>query len=138
LPNAAINYIIEKERRKSAARLRREEMTDDQAGIEHCQRIREHLSRYCLLSEEKIDSLLPRLCSTLNSMITNLEELAATDTGEAVSRASHTLRGALLNLGLSDLAEKAFIIELSSSGPVPGDQCIRIIHELKEEINKLP
>ena len=107
--------------------------------VDYCQQIRNHLSSAYQLSEEKINMIMPQFCESLQMMVANLEQLTATDnTSEAVSRAGHTLKGALLNLGLRDLAEKAVILEINSRARAREGDCIRIINELKEEIKNLP
>lgn len=109
----------------------------DRQRTEYHQIIRNHLSTSYLLSEEKIDSVLPGLLDTLQKLMHNLEEIAARETDEAVSRAGHAIKGALLNLGLTDLADKAFVIEKNCKSGAVDWNCSRFINELKEEIGKI-
>jgi len=100
--------------------------------------IREHLRSAYLLSDEKIDSIMPRFLETLSSWMSKLEKLADTDTDqEEINRAGHALKGALLNLGLKDLADKAFLIEQHGRSSIRNVECKTIVTELKEEITKI-
>jgi len=105
--------------------------------IEYHQIIRNHLSTSYLLSEEKIDSVLPGFLATLQQYMSNLEETAARETDEAVSRAGHAVKGALLNLGLNDLADKAFTIEKNCKAGTADWNSSPFIAELKQEIAKI-
>lgn len=99
--------------------------------------IRTHLSSSYLLTEEKIESVLPRFLESLQGLIHNLDNIARTETDEAVSRAGHAVKGALLNLGLNDLAEKALAIEKNSLTDGANGNRMQCIAELKNEIAKI-
>ncbi len=70
-----------------------------------------HLEKSYNLSQDKIDELLPRFTSKLNDHFQNLENEINLNNPTAIVVASHTLKGALLNLGLNDLAQYAWILE---------------------------
>lgn len=73
--------------------------------------ITSHLEKSYNLSNEKIDEMLPRFLSRLAEYLQMLEQEIANNNIEAVALTSHTLKGALLNLGLKELADEAWIIE---------------------------
>lgn len=80
-------------------------------GEEYTQSIRDHLHNAYLLSDEKIQEVMPRFLDTLLTHTKNLDApLLANDLPE-LGKAGHTLKGALLNLGLQDLADIAYTIE---------------------------
>lgn len=78
----------------------------------HVQTMKHHLSTAYLLSEEKVETMLPVFMATLCSHMERLAALAGGDDLEQLGRASHAIKGALLNVGLSDLAETAYALEL--------------------------
>ena len=81
----------------------------DRAAYLHL--MKEHLQTAYLLSEEKTETMIPVFVNTLRSHMDRLAELAADGDMEQLSRASHAVKGALLNIGLSELAETAQTIE---------------------------
>ena len=105
--------------------------------LEYHQIIREHLSTAYLLSEEKIETVLPRFLESLQALIFNLERAAETDSRETLSRVGHTIKGALLNLGLKELAAIAFVVEQNSLAADFEQNSMEIIAELKKEIAKI-
>ncbi|MHB8790373.1 MAG: Hpt domain-containing protein [Desulfobulbaceae bacterium] len=109
----------------------------EQQRLEYHRIIRAHLSTAYLLPEEKIDVVLPGFLQSLQALMLNLEQVAATETEDALSRAGHAIKGALLNLGLKELAATAFILEQNSRMADYDQDCARLIAELKEEITKI-
>jgi histidine phosphotransfer protein HptB len=103
-------------------------------GITYKQKIRTHLHSAYLLSEERIDALLPRYLASLRDLMHTLDHIAETASPEETSRAGHALKGALLTLGLTDLAEKVNIIEQKCKSGGHESECAGLISELKEEI----
>lgn len=73
--------------------------------------MKQHLKTAYLLSEEKAETMIPVFVKTLRSHMNRLAELAADNDMEQLSRASHAVKGALLNMGLTDLAQTAHTIE---------------------------
>ena len=70
--------------------------------------------------------------------MTKLEKLADESTEkEDISRAGHALKGALLNLGLMDLADKAFLVEQFDKQTGRNIEHKKIIAELKNEIAEI-
>ena len=79
---------------------------------EYIKDIRDHLRNAYMLSDEKISTYLPQFLATLCTHADNLQCTVQTNNLQEISRAGHTLKGALLNLGLEKLAEVAYSIEL--------------------------
>ena len=73
--------------------------------------IKEHLAHQFHLPDEQIDKMLPSFVSTLRVHMQNLELALAEEDFQSLGRAGHTIKGAFLNLGLSDCAEIALKIE---------------------------
>lgn len=109
----------------------------EQQRIEYHQKIREHLRSAYLLSDEKIEAVMPRFLETIRKLMSELDALADMKKTDALSRAGHAMKGALLNLGLQDLAEKAFTIEKHEQICANDRDCIQLVNELKLEINKI-
>jgi len=101
------------------------------------EKIRDHLSTAYLLSDEKIETVMPRFLGTIKNLMTELERLAETDDSDALSRAGHAIKGALLNLGLPELAAKAYSIENHMQVcHINGDRG-KLVDELKQELDKI-
>jgi len=101
------------------------------------QQIREHLSRSYLLSDEKIEAVMPRFLTTIELLMSELENLAVNGYSEALSRTGHAMKGALLNLGLPDLAQMAFSIEKYHQTNELERDCAELVEQLKREIRKI-
>ena len=80
---------------------------------------------------------MPRFLETIKKLMYELEDLAVAKENDALSRAGHAMKGALLNLGLHDLAEKAFSIEKHKQVCSSELECDQLVNELKQEIKKI-
>ena len=74
--------------------------------------MKQHLKTAYLLSDEKTATMIPVFVSTLRTHVNRLAELAACGDMQQLSRASHAVKGALLNMGLADLAATAHTLEI--------------------------
>ncbi len=99
--------------------------------------MKEHLRSAYLLSDEKIESVLPVFLETVKTLMTELECLACEGKNDALCRTGHAMKGALLNLGLNRLAAKACDIEQHVKNCNSGKDCRQLVAELKQEINKM-
>ncbi len=77
----------------------------------YMQVIQEHMKRSYLLSEDKINTILPGFLTTLERHLANLEDKLSEGDPGSLAIAGHTIKGALLNLGLFELADTAYTIE---------------------------
>lgn len=80
---------------------------------------------------------MPRFLDTIRQLMSELDELADMKKTDRLSRAGHAMKGALLNLGLQDLAQKAFTIEKHEQLCENGRDCVQLVNELKLEISKI-
>ncbi len=105
---------------------------------EYRQIIRDHLKSAYLLSDEKIDALLPGFLETLRSHLEDLEHvLNGGDIKTMNRRAGHAIKGALLNLGLHDLAAIALAIEKICLDRDGRAEHAMLVGKLKAEIEKI-
>ena len=104
---------------------------------DYFQTIKDHLRSSYLLSDDKIEAVLPRFLETVSTLMNELEQLVDADQKEILSRKGHAMKGALLNLGLQELADKAFRIEKHQENEQPGVDCRQLIKELKQEVIKI-
>lgn len=104
---------------------------------DYLQVIKDHLRTSYLLSEEKIEEVLPRFITIVAALITELEEVSGTENIEAINRTGHSMKGALLNLGLLQLADIAFRIEKFDPVSGSGTDVTKYIAELKFELRKI-
>ena len=77
----------------------------------YMQVIREHMQTSYLLKDDKINEILPRFFSSLQNHLHTLEEKLAEEDFSGLGVAGHKVKGALLNLGLFELADTASTIE---------------------------
>ncbi len=103
-------------------------------GQTYRQTIRNHLATAYLLTEEKIDTVLPAFLDTLLTHMQRLEKNLEEDDLEELAKSGHVLKGALLNLGLHGLAEMAHAIEQCCGTPATVSELPRQVAALKAEI----
>ena len=77
------------------------------------QRIRAYLTTTFHFSDAQLEQMLPGFFDTLRGHLAAVEKAIAEDVGQ-IARTAHTLKGALLNLGLE--AEAAIALELEERG----------------------
>ncbi len=83
--------------------------------VTYSERIVMYLGKQFNLPKEQVNSMMPDFLATLSSHMKRLEEVLQDNNLSNITKASHTIKGALLNLGLTDCAELALQIEKSSS-----------------------
>lgn len=75
------------------------------------ERIKLHLATQFHLPEDQIDLMLPNFIATLGSHLENLRKALSEEDPVAIGKSGHTIKGAFLNLGLTECAEVALTIE---------------------------
>ena len=80
---------------------------------------------------------MPQFLETIKKLMSELDDLATMKKTDALRRSGHAMKGALLNLGLHDLAEKAFSIEKHEQICGTHQDCVQLVDELKQEIKKI-
>lgn len=88
-----------------------------------------------LLKEEKIQEVLPGFLATLITHLDGLQQPVATGNLPELGKAGHRLKGALLNLGLTELAEIAYTIEQQSSAENQATDYQELMQTLQEKIS---
>lgn len=96
--------------------------------------IRQHLKTAYLLSDEKTEEVLPVFYGALLSHLHHLEEVLASGDLEQLGKTGHTVKGALLNLGLPDLAALAYTIEKKGKEHDNATNFSSLVTQLKEEV----
>ncbi|MBU1138456.1 MAG: Hpt domain-containing protein [Proteobacteria bacterium] len=80
------------------------------------------------MGEDTVDAMLPAFLTTLQNHMQNLEDALALNDPATLGRLGHALKGALLNLGLDDLADIAHTIEIEGkSGSSDADYASMVI-----------
>jgi len=97
--------------------------------------MKEHLKTAYLLSDDKTETMIPVFVNTLRTHMKHLADLAADGDLEQLSRASHAVKGALLNMGLADLAETAHTIEKQCKNGHRALECQAMITELQHTVS---
>ncbi len=100
--------------------------------------IRQHLKTAYLLNDDKIAAMLPVFITTLRTHVDNLAELAAGEDMQQLSRASHAVKGALLNIGLTELAEIAYTLEKQCRDGNPACDYQALIMQLQSTVSRFP
>ncbi len=103
-------------------------------GQTYRQTIRDHLATAYLLTEEKIDAVLPAFLDTLLTHMQRLEKNLRENDLELLATSGHVLKGALLNLGLHELAGMAHAIEQCCATPDAVPELELQVARLKAEI----
>ena len=73
--------------------------------------IRRYIKSQFDLPDDQIESMIPLFLATLAEYLTTLDQACAANDPAELGRVGHTIKGALLNLGLHQAAEIALAIE---------------------------
>ncbi|BCL60548.1 hypothetical protein DGMP_12410 [Desulfomarina profundi] len=101
------------------------------------EKIRKYLSEQFNLTAEQIDTMLPAFLTTLHSHLITLEKCVEENDLERIGKAAHTIKGALLNLGLEQSAEIAYRIEQSGKTNDESMDYSQTINILREQLSSL-
>ncbi len=82
--------------------------------VKYSEMIISYLGQHFDLPQEQVESMLPSFFTALSDHMTNLENAFQQSDLHQLSKTGHTIKGAFLNLGLTDCAEIAFRIEQSA------------------------
>jgi HPt (histidine-containing phosphotransfer) domain-containing protein len=96
--------------------------------------IREFLKKQFNLSGDQIDTMLPGFIDTLASHMSHLEEALQSGDNVRLGKAGHVIKGALLNLGLSECAEIAYIIEKEGKNRNENADFQALVYTLKDKL----
>ncbi|NLZ16501.1 MAG: Hpt domain-containing protein [Desulfobulbaceae bacterium] len=93
-----------------------------------------HLEEYYLLDKQQVVDAIPGFLATLFKHMHSLGSLQQEGDLVALAKASHAVRGALLNLGLFDLAEFTRQVEEQCCSPTGQSACHNLLAELNERL----
>lgn len=99
--------------------------------------IKTYLCEQFQLSQDQIGEMLPNFILTLATHMQNMERVLSENDPMALGKAGHTMKGALLNLGLSDCAQVAFHIEEKGKSGDRMTDYAALVADLKERIGPL-
>lgn len=99
--------------------------------------IKHHLVDQFDLSEQQLDELLPVFIDTIHKNVNDLVGIAENNNTTMIMKMGHTIKGALLNLGLDDLAELAKSVEKFPFEKKDAAECYQLITTLKERIDEI-
>ncbi len=100
-------------------------------------RINEYLKRQFSLSEEQISNMMPDFIATLSKHMDNLEKDLHSGDLAALGKSGHTMKGALVNLGLDDFAELAMQIEIAGKNGDTNVDYTNISMQLREVVDQM-
>lgn len=107
------------------------------SSLEKIHTIRQYLTEHFELSDDQLKELLPMFIRTIHDNVRELSEYAEQNDTTRISRMGHTLKGALLNLGLNELAMIARSVELYSFEERGPQECLQLIVLLKTRIYEI-
>ncbi|MDO5673915.1 MAG: hypothetical protein Q4G66_03205 [bacterium] len=99
--------------------------------------MRRHMQEFYLLDEQQVEEILPGCLGTLFEHVQRLEALQQEGDAGALAKASHAVRGALLNLGLFDLAEYVCQVETRCEELDDLPTCRSLLAELRRKLQPL-
>lgn len=99
--------------------------------------IRSHLSDKFQLPMEQIEEMLPEFVKTLASHMDNLEQALSANDPAQLGRSAHTMKGALLNLGLEDCVMLAKEIEVQGKASNNDFDYIRLVEMIRDRLREL-
>lgn len=87
--------------------------------------------------EQQLEAMIPVFIKTLYEHQVELEKAVTSGNLEHIGRAAHTIKGALLNLGLSDCARTAFSIERDAKAALTHTDYQALVENLKSGFKDL-
>jgi len=97
-------------------------------------RIKDYLKKQFKLEYSQIETLLPGLLHALAQHMENMQKALSSGDLEQLGKAGHTMKGALLNLGLKECAEIAYEIELKSRAAEDSTDFNHLVVSLQEQL----
>lgn len=97
-------------------------------------RIKTYLLNQFNLPAEQIDGMIPGFISSLADHLAKLEEAFHSGDLERLGKVGHTIKGALLNLGLHDCADLAYEIEKKGKKRQGDNELKRLFMTLRDTL----
>lgn len=104
---------------------------------EYLRIIRNHLRSAYLLSDARIEEVMPGFVATLDTLMQDLEKFSVSGNFRELNRTGHAIKGALLNLGLQELAQQALSIEKFDPLQAGTVDPVLLVADLKKKIDKI-
>ena len=99
--------------------------------------IQEYLMEKFHLPEEQVLEMLPNFVGALVSHMDKLDVALQSGDLVALGRAGHTMKGALLNLGINDCVDIALEVELRGKSMDSATDFAALLGELRERLGGL-
>ncbi len=99
--------------------------------------IRQYLVEQFELTDDQIDGMLPVFIDTLHGHMKELDRLACQEDIQGMNKMAHTLKGALLNLGLKYLAGIALKLEKYDPKSESVVNCREMVEDLGGQVLSL-
>ncbi len=100
-------------------------------------RIKKYLKKQFSLSEEQVSGMMPDFIATLSKHMDNLENDLNSGDLIALGKSGHTMKGALVNLGLEEYAALAMEIEIAGKNGDSSVDFANIFLKLREVIDQM-
>jgi len=100
-------------------------------GNESIQKVKIYLTEQFHLTGEQIESMLPGFVTTLATHLQNLETALAENNLVTIGKTAHTIKGALLNLGLDECAKTAMVIEEEAKAENDSADFVKLVGDLR-------
>jgi HPt (histidine-containing phosphotransfer) domain-containing protein len=98
------------------------------------ERIKDYLKLQFHLTGEQVETMIPDFIETLAEHLAHLESVLQHGDLDQLAKAAHTIKGALLNLGLHDCAEIAYAVEQKSKARDQQADYNGLVQALREEL----
>jgi HPt (histidine-containing phosphotransfer) domain-containing protein len=99
------------------------------------EQIKDYLVNQFNLPPEQIETMLPGLITTLADHIDNLEVALEQGDLEQLGKAGHTIKGALLNLGIEECADIAYSIEMNGKTGNDDINYQQLVKSIREKLD---
>jgi len=99
------------------------------------ERIKDYLRHQFNLPSEQIETMIPDFMNSLADHLAHLESVLHHGDAGQLGKAGHTIKGALLNLGLHDCAEIAYSIEKKGKGEEQGGDFGELVASLRKKLS---
>jgi len=96
-----------------------------------------HMKSQFGLSESQLESMMPTFIQTLGEHLDELETAVSGGDLAHIGRAAHTLKGALLNLGLGSSADTALTMEKDAKAAADGTDYAGLLDLIKTAVRPL-
>lgn len=96
-----------------------------------------HIREHFQLEEDKVDAMMPAFLTTLQNHMQNLENALEVNDPVTLGRLGHAMKGALLNLGLDDMADIAHAIENEGKSENGDADFTGMVTLLKEKMTEI-